>query len=84
MGFCPKCGYEYKPGFIMCSDCGVELVDELPVENNETSEITADFFMLRIVTASQRSIQETSEAPPMWILWREPRITGPELLYCSL
>ena len=45
MGFCPKCGYEYKPGFTMCSDCGVELVDELPVENNETSEITADFFM---------------------------------------
>ncbi len=24
--FCPKCGVEYRPGFKVCSDCGVDLV----------------------------------------------------------
>lgn len=24
--FCPKCGVEYRPGFKVCSDCGVNLV----------------------------------------------------------
>lgn len=29
MPYCPKCKYEYKEGFTVCSDCGVELVDSL-------------------------------------------------------
>jgi hypothetical protein len=29
---CPNCRSEYRPGFTLCSDCGVELVDELPEE----------------------------------------------------
>jgi hypothetical protein len=28
--FCPKCGVEYRPGFKVCSDCGVNLVPDLP------------------------------------------------------
>ena len=28
--FCPKCRAEYREGFHTCSDCNVELVDELP------------------------------------------------------
>jgi hypothetical protein len=28
--FCPKCRAEYREGFHICSDCNVELVDELP------------------------------------------------------
>jgi hypothetical protein len=28
--FCPKCGVEYRPGFKVCSDCGVNLVPTLP------------------------------------------------------
>jgi hypothetical protein len=28
--FCPKCGYEYREGFLKCSDCGTNLVPELP------------------------------------------------------
>jgi zinc-ribbon domain len=27
--FCPKCGVEYRPGFKVCSDCGVDLVPTL-------------------------------------------------------
>jgi hypothetical protein len=30
--FCPQCKAEYRAGFIKCSDCGVELVEQLPVE----------------------------------------------------
>ena len=28
--YCPKCGSEYRPGFGLCTDCGVDLVDRLP------------------------------------------------------
>ena len=28
--FCPKCGYEYQEGFRKCSDCGTDLVTDLP------------------------------------------------------
>ncbi|MFC1724102.1 putative signal transducing protein [candidate division KSB1 bacterium] len=30
MPFCPNCKYEYRDGFKKCSDCGTDLVDELP------------------------------------------------------
>ena len=28
--YCPQCGGEYRQGFRVCSDCGVDLVDQLP------------------------------------------------------
>jgi len=28
--FCPKCSEEYRTGFDVCADCGVQLVDEQP------------------------------------------------------
>ncbi|HEX2293900.1 MAG TPA: DUF2007 domain-containing protein [Actinomycetota bacterium] len=30
--YCPRCRCEYRPGFDLCTDCGVDLVDELPPE----------------------------------------------------
>ena len=34
MPVCPRCKCEYREGFKVCADCGVELVDELPEEND--------------------------------------------------
>lgn len=31
--FCPNCGVEYRPGFTHCNDCDVDLVDQLPAED---------------------------------------------------
>ena len=36
--FCPSCKAEYRPGFTECSDCGVALVYELPVDQTVTEE----------------------------------------------
>lgn len=35
MPFCPECGYEYRQGFDMCTDCEAKLVDHLSEEHFE-------------------------------------------------
>lgn len=37
--FCPKCKSEFRDGFKVCSDCGVELVDQLPTDKVQLSKI---------------------------------------------
>lgn len=34
MPWCPKCKYEYREGYTTCSDCEIELVQELETTNN--------------------------------------------------
>jgi hypothetical protein len=41
--YCPKCRSEYREGFTTCSDCKVELVDELPKEPKEGLKDIAEF-----------------------------------------
>ena len=36
--FCPQCKAEYRAGFTKCSDCDVELVNQLPAEPQPLSE----------------------------------------------
>src|SRR5215813_4644424 len=36
--FCPQCKAEYRAGFTKCSDCDVELVEQLPVYAEPISE----------------------------------------------
>jgi hypothetical protein len=33
--FCPQCKAEYRPGFSRCSDCEVDLVNELPPQTSQ-------------------------------------------------
>ena len=39
MPWCPKCRNEYRAGFTVCADCGVELVDQLGEEEVEKTSI---------------------------------------------
>ncbi|HEX9060926.1 MAG TPA: DUF2007 domain-containing protein [Clostridia bacterium] len=36
--FCPKCKCEYREGFTRCSDCDVELVDQIIDETKDVSK----------------------------------------------
>jgi len=46
--FCPQCKAEYRPGFVRCADCDVELVDYLPQDpaSTETTE-DSDYVPVR-------------------------------------
>ncbi len=37
--FCPKCGAEYREGFVKCADCGVALVKEPPPQEDDVQYI---------------------------------------------
>jgi hypothetical protein len=49
--YCPRCGCEYRQGFTVCSDCGVDLVDELPEPGSATPP-PADLEALQSVVGS--------------------------------
>lgn len=36
--FCPNCRGEFREGFIVCSKCGVDLVETLPENTTESSK----------------------------------------------
>lgn len=45
MPWCPKCGYEYKTGYTVCSDCNVELVESLELlKEDEEIQDMSDIF----------------------------------------
>lgn len=49
--FCPKCKCEYREGFYRCSDCKVELVNELPqVEEYKNQPETLKHSLIRSST----------------------------------
>jgi len=65
--FCPSCGDEYREGFTRCDDCGVDLVEALPlppaehvaVRDLETVFDTAD----PVVLVTAKSLLEEAGIP---------------------
>jgi hypothetical protein len=55
--FCPKCKSEYRDGFTVCSDCGIQLINELPaeVEDSKKEPEYADFVFV-LATFSQGDV----------------------------
>jgi len=45
--FCPRCKAEYRSGFTRCSDCDVELVDQLPPDPPLNVEPQAELVVVR-------------------------------------
>ena len=49
MPYCPKCGSEYREGFITCSDCNSELVDKLEHPEGEAEpQYEKETFLLSV------------------------------------
>jgi hypothetical protein len=57
--FCPECEAEYREGFYECADCGVKLVDSLPVIDHGEKTVsvfrTADATLLPVVESVLRA-----------------------------
>lgn len=52
MAICPKCKSEYRDGFTVCTDCNVDLVNEIKTENIilEKENAHDDFVFLKNVS----------------------------------
>ena len=63
--FCPKCGDEYRPGFTRCTDCDVDLVEELPpkIEDAEPELVTVLETGDQSLIAVARSMLEGADIP---------------------
>ncbi len=66
--FCPKCRAEFREGFTHCSECDVDLVNELQVDNCQLNQEPINFKEL-FVTADHgqaaliKAILEAEEIP---------------------
>ena len=53
--FCPECQAEYRPGFTRCSDCNVDLVEQLEIAHEMPGQHDPDY--VRVATV-QGAIEE--------------------------
>jgi hypothetical protein len=75
LGYCPRCGAEYRAGFTECSDCGVALVDApppvvkkpsrdpLPFDPSEVARLVPVYVADRFQGDIVRSVLEGSGIP---------------------
>ena len=60
--FCPQCQAEYRPGFVRCSDCDVELVDHLeerePAEAHSEQRVEVAYDDYVVVSTAQGPFEE--------------------------
>lgn len=62
MPWCPKCRNEYIAGITKCADCGSELVDELPQED-EAAELTREQILrAELLLRKQKEAEAAEEA----------------------
>jgi hypothetical protein len=52
--FCPQCKAEHRSGFTRCSDCDVDLVEELPAEPSKESKL---WRILQAKASTQDSVE---------------------------
>src|SRR5436305_610504 len=50
--FCPQCKGEYRPGFVRCADCDIQLVAELPSEIAKRGSASNSVLVPVLVTAN--------------------------------
>ena len=66
--FCPKCGEEYRAGFDLCADCGVQLVADPPGPEPEKDPDTIELSTVletsdASLIAIAKSLLEGAEIP---------------------
>lgn len=54
---CPKCRAEYREGFFVCSDCNINLVNELPTTERPDLALNFDETDLEVVFETPDSYQ---------------------------
>lgn len=59
MPWCPNCKSEYCNGFFVCHDCNVELVNELPREDNSKSHLIEEAYLITVDDNNQANLIES-------------------------
>ncbi len=54
--FCPQCQGEYRAGFTECADCGVPLVDALPVEPEVMPEVMPEGDLVPVFATAEAGL----------------------------
>jgi hypothetical protein len=75
LAYCPHCGAEYRPGFVTCPDCRVDLVDTPPRTEDEEhftgpiveltrlpSRFEADILIAKLQSAGMRAVLDAGDA----------------------
>jgi hypothetical protein len=82
--FCPQCQAEYRPGFTRCSDCGVDLVYDLPPQQSQPGaaepEGPQDGASLRNIwegDSQSECVGECKELKNAGIWYKVSQIPGP-------
>ncbi len=63
MPWCPKCGMEYRNGFKACSECGIELVDELEQKKEEATDYDKEVLLTSVANDIEANIIESLHQP---------------------
>ena len=54
--FCPQCEGEYRAGFTECADCGVPLVEALPLEAEVMPEVMPEGDLVPVFATSEAGL----------------------------